>query len=52
MLALMRLRELSTLEELFERVRLEVWLAVMLAFKLLSTTSTLELELERVKLDV
>jgi hypothetical protein len=40
------------LEEEFERLKLEVWLVEMLALTLLSERSTLEDELERLKLDV
>ena len=52
MLALMLLSERSTLDEEFERLKLEVWLVVMLAFAMLSELSILEDELERLKLDV
>ena len=40
------------LEEEFERLKLEVWLVVMLALMLLSERSTLEDEFERLKLEV
>jgi hypothetical protein len=46
------LSELSMLEEEFERLKLEVWLVVMLAFTLLSERSTLEDEFERLRLEV
>jgi hypothetical protein len=51
-LAFTRLRELSTLEEEFESVRLNVWFVLTLALTRLSELSTLEEEFERLKLDV
>ena len=52
MLALIELRDRSTLDEEFERLRLEVWFVVMLALIMLSELSRLEDELERLRLDV
>jgi hypothetical protein len=52
MLALIRLRELSTLELELERLKLEVWLVLMLALTLFNDRSTLELEFESERLDV
>ena len=52
MLALTLLRDRSTLELEFERIKLDVWFVVMLALMLLGERSTLELELERLKLEV
>ena len=40
------------LDEEFERLRLEVWLVVTLAFTLLSERSILEDEFERLRLEV
>jgi hypothetical protein len=52
MLALMLLRDISMLEDEFERLRLDVWFVVMLAFTWFSELSMLDEELERLKLDV
>lgn len=52
MLAFVRLSELSTLDELFESVRLLVWFVVMLAFTRFNARSTLDELFEREKLDV
>jgi len=49
---LIELRDRSTLEEEFERLRLEVWFVVRLALIMLSELSRLEDELERLRLDV
>jgi hypothetical protein len=43
---------LSTLEEEFERLKLEVWLVLTLALTILSRLSTLDDEFERLKLEV
>jgi len=51
-LALIRLRELSRLDELLERVRLLVWFVVMLAFTAFRAVSMLEELLDREKLEV
>ena len=51
-LALIRLSELSTLDDEFERRKLEVWFVLTLAFTRLSELSTLDDEFERLKLDV
>jgi hypothetical protein len=45
------LRAASRLEEELERLRLEVWFALMLVFTSVSRLSTLEEELERPKLE-
>jgi hypothetical protein len=52
MLLLTRVSALSTLEEEFERLRLEVWLVVMLLLTRVSALSMLEEELERLRLEV
>ena len=46
------LRELSRLDDEFERLKLEVWLVLILMFTLLSELSTLDDELERLRLEV
>ena len=51
-LAFTILSELSMLEDEFERLKLEVWLVVMLALTLFSERSTLDEEFERLKLEV
>ena len=51
-LALTRFRELSMLEDEFDRLNDDVWFVEMLAFTLLSDRSTLDEEFERLKLDV
>ena len=51
-LAFTRLSELSTLDEEFERLKLEVWLVLTLALTILSRLSTLDDEFERLKLEV
>jgi hypothetical protein len=51
-LALTRLSELSTLDDEFERLRLEVWFVLTLALTRLSELSTLEEEFDRRKLEV
>jgi len=51
-LALIELREASTLDEELERERLEVWLVLMLAFTGMRRASMLEEEFERERLDV
>ena len=51
-LALTRLRELSMLEEEFERLKLEVWFVEILALTVVSELSMLEEEFERLKLEV
>ena len=48
----MLLSDISRLDDEFERLRLEVWLVVMLALTLLRDRSTLELEFERLRLEV
>jgi hypothetical protein len=45
-------RTASTLEEEFDRLRLEVWLALTLVFTTASTASTLDDEFERERLEV
>ena len=52
MLALTELSDRSTLDDEFERLRLEVWLAVTLALIRLRELSKLEDAFESVKLDV
>jgi hypothetical protein len=52
MLALTMVSELSTLEEEFERERLDVWLVLILAFTILSELSTLEDDVDRRTLEV
>ena len=52
MLALIRFRELSRLDELLERVRLLVWFVVMLAFTAFRAVSTLEEKCNFVKLHI
>ena len=52
MLALIELRERSTLDDEFDRLKLEVWLVVMLAFIRLRELSMLEDEFDRLKLEV
>ena len=52
MLALTEFRDLSMLDEEFERLRLDVWFAVMLAFTKLSELSMLDDEFERLRLEV
>ena len=52
MLAFTLLSERSTLEDEFERLKLEVWFVVILALIELRDRSTLEEELERLKLEV
>jgi hypothetical protein len=52
MLALTRFSELSTLDEEFERLKLDVWLVPMLAFTPFRAESTLDEEFERVRLEV
>ena len=52
MLAFIELRERSTLDEEFERLKLEVWFVVILALIMLSELSRLDDELERLKLEV
>ena len=51
-LAFKLLRELSMLEEEFERLKDDVWLVLTLAFKLLSELSMLDDEFERLKDEV
>ena len=46
------LRELSRLDDEFERLRLEVWLVLILTLTRLTDLSTLDDELERLKLEV
>jgi cell division protein FtsL len=46
------LSERSTLDEEFERLRLEVWFVVMLALIELRERSTLDDEFERLRLEV
>ena len=46
------LRELSRLDDEFERLKLEVWFVLILMFTLLSELSTLDDELERLRLEV
>ena len=48
----MLLSERSTLEDEFERLKLDVWLVVILALIELSELSMLEEEFERLKLEV
>jgi hypothetical protein len=50
-LALTRLRELSTLEEDSERLKLDAWFVLMLALTAFRALSTLDEEFERLKLD-
>jgi hypothetical protein len=52
MLALMLLSERSTLELELERLKLEVWFVVILAFTRLRELSMLDEELDRLKLEV
>lgn len=52
MLALTRLRELSTLDEEFESSRLEVWFVEMLALTRLSELSMLDEEFDSPRLEV
>ena len=52
MLALILLRERSTLELEFERLKLDVWFVVMLALMLFSDISRLDDEFERLRLEV
>lgn len=52
MLAFTLLSERSTLEDEFERLKLDVWFVVMLALMELRLKSTLEDEFERLILDV
>jgi cell division protein FtsL len=52
MLAFTLLSDRSTLEDEFERLKLEVWLVVMLALIELSDRSTLDEEFERLRLEV
>jgi hypothetical protein len=52
MLALTLVRELSRLEDEFERERLEVWLVLMLALVIVRELSMLEEEFERERLEV
>ena len=52
MLALIELRERSTLDDEFERLKLEVWLVVILALILFRDISMLDEEFERLKLEV
>jgi hypothetical protein len=52
MLLLTALSELSILDEELEKLKLEVWLAVMLLFTALSELSMLDEELERLRLEV
>jgi hypothetical protein len=51
-LALRLLRELSRLEEEFERLKLDVWLVLMLMLTRFSELSILDEEFERLKLEV
>ena len=51
-LALRLLRELSMLDEEFERLKLEVWLVLTLALRLLRELSRLDEEFERLKDEV
>jgi hypothetical protein len=51
-LAFTRLSELSTLDEEFESLKLEVWLVLTLALTIISRLSTLDDEFERLKLEV
>ena len=46
------LRELSRLEDEFERLRLEVWLVLILVLTRVSELSMLDDEFERLKLEV
>jgi hypothetical protein len=46
------LRELSRLEEEFERLKLDVWLVLMLMLTRFSELSILDEEFERLKLEV
>ncbi len=52
MLAFTEFSERSTLDEEFERLKLEVWFVVMLALIEFRERSTLEEEFERLKLEV
>ena len=52
MLMLSELRELSMLDEEFERERLDVWFVLTLALSELRELSRLDDELERERLDV
>jgi hypothetical protein len=52
MLAFMELRERSILDDELERLKLDVWLVVMLALIMFSELSRLDDELERLKLEV
>ena len=49
---MIELREASTLEEEFERERLDVWLVLILALSELSELSMLDDELESERLEV
>lgn len=51
-LALILLRDRSTLEDELERLKLEVWFAVTLALIMLSELSRLEEEFDRLRLEV
>ena len=46
------LRELSRLDDEFERLKLEVWLVLILVLTRLSELSILDDEVERLKLEV
>lgn len=48
----MLLRDRSTLEDEFERLKLEVWFVVTLALIMFSELSKLDDELERLRLEV
>ena len=52
MLALTEFKERSTLEDEFERLKLEVWFVEMLALMEFKERSMLEEEFERLKLEV
>jgi hypothetical protein len=51
-LALTEFRDLSTLDEEFERLKLEVWFAEMLALIRLRELSRLDDEFDRLRLEV
>jgi hypothetical protein len=51
-LAFTILRELSTLDEELDNLKLEVWFVLTLALTKLSELSTLDDEFERLRLDV